>query len=86
MIVKVDEKSTDNLSTTEVADLLKGPKGTVVKIVVTREGFTEPLSFTVTRGEIPRHSVDISFLIKPGIGYIRLSSFNETTIAKSKRR
>ncbi len=79
MIVKVDEKSTDNLSTTEVADLLKGPKGTVVKIVVTREGFTEPLSFTVTRGEIPRHSVDISFLIKPGIGYIRLSSFNETT-------
>ena len=79
MIVKVDEKSTDNLSTTEVADLLKGPKGTVVKIVVTREGFTDPLSFTVTRGEIPRHSVDISFLIKPGIGYIRLSSFNETT-------
>src|ERR1700756_2891163 len=79
MIVKVDDKSTDNLSTTEVADLLKGPKGTVVRIVVTREGFTDPLSFTVTRGEIPRHSVDISFLIKPGIGYIRLSSFNETT-------
>src|SRR3989475_2364328 len=41
--------------------------------------FDAPLSFTVTRGEIPRHSVDISFLIKPGIGYIRLSSFNETT-------
>jgi carboxyl-terminal processing protease len=79
MIVKVDEKSTDNLSTTEVADLLKGPKGTVVKIVVTLEVFTTPLSFTGTRGEIPRHSVDISFLIKPGIGYIRLSSFNETT-------
>src|ERR1700746_3234352 len=79
MIVKVDDKSTDNLSTTEVADLLKGPKGTVVRIVVTREGFADPLTFTVTRGEIPRHSVDISFLIKPGIGYIRLSSFNETT-------
>src|SRR6266436_5215839 len=79
MIVKVDEKSTDGLTTSEVADLLKGPKGTVVKIVVTREGFNDPLSFTVTRGEIPRHSVDISFLIKPGIGYIRLSSFNETT-------
>src|SRR6201987_995891 len=79
MIVKVDDKSTDNLSTTEVADLLKGPKGTVVRIVVTREGFTDPLTFTVTRGEIPRHSVDIAFLIKPNIGYIRLSSFNETT-------
>src|SRR6267378_736402 len=79
VIVRVDEKATDGLTTSEVADLLKGPKGTVVKIVVTREGFTEPLSFTVTRGEIPRHSVDISFLLKPGIGYIRLSSFNETT-------
>jgi carboxyl-terminal processing protease len=79
VIVKVDEKSTDGLTTSEVADLLKGPKGTVVKIVVTREGFADPLSFTVTRGEIPRHSVDIAFLLKPGIGYVRLSSFNETT-------
>src|SRR5205809_1145132 len=79
MIVKVDDKSTDGLTTSEVADLLKGPKGTVVKIVVTREGYTDPLTFTVTRGEIPRHSVDIAFLLKPGIGYVRLSSFNETT-------
>src|SRR5437763_6509002 len=79
MVVKVDDKPTDNLSTTEVADLLKGPKGTVVKIVVSREGYTEPLTFTVTRGEIPRHSVDIAFQIKPGSGYIRLSGFNETT-------
>jgi len=79
VIVKVDEKPTDGLSTSEVADMLKGPKGTVVKIVVTREGYNEPLTFTVTRGEIPRHSVDIAFLLKPGIGYIRLSAFNETT-------
>ena len=79
VIVKVDDKSTEQLSTTEVADLLKGPKGTVVKITVTREGYSEPLVFTVTRDEIPRHSVDIAFLLKPGIGYIRLSGFNETT-------
>jgi len=37
------------------------------------------LVFTVTREEIPRHSVDIAFMLKPGIGYIRLSGFNETT-------
>jgi carboxyl-terminal processing protease len=79
IIVKVDEKSTEGLSTTEVADMLKGPKGTVVKIVVTREGYTDPISFTVTRDEIPRHSVDTAFLLRPGIGYIRLSQFNETT-------
>ena len=49
IIAKVDDKSTDGLTTSEVADLLKGPKGTVVKITVTREGFTDPLIFTVTR-------------------------------------
>src|SRR5580765_2890217 len=79
VILKVDDKSTDGLSTSEVADMLKGPKGTVVKIVVSREGYPEQLTFTVTRDEIPRHSVDIAFLLKPGIGYVRLSGFNETT-------
>ena len=79
MIIKVDDKPADGLTTTEVADMLKGPKGTVVKIVVSREGYTDQLTFTVTRDEIPRHSVDIAFLMKPGIGYVRLSQFNETT-------
>jgi len=79
VIMKVDDKSTDGLNTTEVADMLKGPKGTVVKITVSREGYDQPLVFTVTRDEIPRHSVDIAFMLKPGIGYIKLSGFNETT-------
>src|SRR5260370_20803248 len=59
VIVKVDDKSTDGLTTTEVADMLKGPKGTVVKITDSRESYEEQLVFTVTRDEIPRHSVDI---------------------------
>src|SRR6267154_1253095 len=79
VIMKVDDKSTDGLTTSDVADMLKGAKGTVVKITISREGYNEPLVFTVTRDEIPRHSVDIAFLMKPGIGYVRLSGFNETT-------
>src|SRR5262252_3285293 len=79
VIVKVDDKPTDGLSTSDVADMLKGAKGTVVKITISREGYAELLVFTVTRDEIPRHSVDIAFLLKPGIGYVRLSGFNETT-------
>src|SRR5208282_1815313 len=79
VIMKVDDKSTEGLTTTDVADLLKGPKGTVVKITVSREGYDQQLVFTVTRDEIPRHSVDIAFMLKPGVGYIRLSGFNETT-------
>jgi carboxyl-terminal processing protease len=79
VIMKVDDKVTDGLSTTDVADLLKGPKGTVVKITVSREGYDQSLVFTVTRDEIPRHSVDVAFMLKPGVGYIKLSGFNETT-------
>src|SRR6266702_766762 len=79
VIVKVDDKPTDGLAGDEVAAMLKGPKGTVVKITISREGYPEQLVFTVTRDEIPRHSVDITFVLKQGVGYIRLSGFNETT-------
>lgn len=79
VIVAVDGKPTDNMNTGEVADLLKGPKGTQVRITVLREGSAKPLDFVVTRDEIPRYSVDLRFLIRPGIGYMHVSSFNETT-------
>jgi carboxyl-terminal processing protease len=44
IIMKVNDKSTDNLTTTEVADLLKGPRGTQVTIVVSREGSDQPVT------------------------------------------
>jgi carboxyl-terminal processing protease len=50
----VDGKSADGLTTSEVADLLKGPKGTAVHVTMIRDGDASPLSFTLTRDEIPR--------------------------------
>jgi len=79
VIIAVDGKQTDNMSTSDVAELLKGPKGTNVKITVLREGSDKPLDFNVTRDEIPRYSVDVHFLIRPGVGYIHVSGFQETT-------
>jgi carboxyl-terminal processing protease len=79
VIAAVDGKPTDNLSTSEVADLLKGPKGTQVRITILREGAPKPMEFTVTRDEIPRYSVDLHFLIRPGIGYLHVTGFQETT-------
>ena len=79
IIVAVDGKATDNMSTSDVADLLKGPKGTTVRITVLREGADHPLEFSVIRDEIPRYSVDLHFMIKPGIGYMHVSGFQETT-------
>ncbi len=79
VILKVDGKPCEGLSGDEVAALLKGPKGTVVHITVGREGWAEPIEFTVVRDEIPRPGVDFYTLVRPGIGYIRISDFNETT-------
>ncbi len=79
IIQSVDGKSCEGLTTSEVADLLKGPKGTVVHVNMAREGYSQPLSFTITRDEIPKHSVDVAFQVRPGTGYVRLSAFNEET-------
>jgi len=79
IIVAVDGKPTDNMSTSDVADLLKGPKGTTVHITIVREGTDKPIEFAVVRDEIPRYSVDLHFLVRPGIGYLHITGFNETT-------
>jgi len=79
IIIAVDGKATDNMSTADVADLLKGPKGTTVRITILREGADKPLDFNVVRDEIPRYSVDLHFLIRPGVGYVHVSGFQETT-------
>jgi carboxyl-terminal processing protease len=78
-IIAVDGKPTDGLTTTEVADLLKGPRGTTVVIKVSREGSSEPLNFTVMRDEIIRKSVQDALWIQPGIAYVKILSFAEST-------
>src|SRR5579863_9307785 len=79
IIIAVDGKATDNMSTGDVADLLRGPRGTTVHITVAREGADKPIEFAVVRDEIPRYSVDLHFMIRPDIGYMHVSSFSETT-------
>ncbi len=75
IISTIEGKSAEGLSTSEVADQLKGPKGTTVHVGMIREGESAPLSFALTRDEIPRHAVDVAFMPRPGIGYIRLTGF-----------
>lgn len=79
VIIAVDGKSTENMSVTDVADMLKGPKGTTVHISISRDGVEKPMEFTLVRDEIPRYSVDVHFMIRPGIGYMHVNGFNETT-------
>jgi carboxyl-terminal processing protease len=79
IIQKVNGKACEGLTTTEVADMLKGAKGTTVHITLGREGWDKPIEVTVVRDEIPRPGVEYSTMIKPGIGYARVFTFNETT-------
>lgn len=64
----------------KVMHTLRGEKGTDVTITVLRYGVNEPLTYTITRGDIPMHSVDAKFLITPeNIGFVRVNRFGETT-------
>lgn len=63
----------------QIMKRLRGPKGTVVVIGIKRRGVSETLYFRLTRDKIPLHSLDAAYILKPGIGYIRISSFALTT-------
>jgi carboxyl-terminal processing protease len=79
IIWKIDGKSTEGLDTTAVANMLKGPRGTTVHVEVEREGYDQPVDFTITRDEIERPTVDSAFMLKSGIAYVHLNGFVETT-------
>jgi carboxyl-terminal processing protease len=79
IVSKVDGKPTEGLSVSQVADLLKGPKGTKVRVTVMREGYDQPLDFDIVRDEISPQSVDDAFMIRPNIGYIHIAKFDENT-------
>jgi len=61
---------------------LRGPAKTKVKLAVKRNGTKELLKYTVTRGEIPVNSVDIAYMIEPGVGFIKVSKFAATTYSE----
>jgi carboxyl-terminal processing protease len=79
VILAVDGKTTEGMDSTAVATALKGPRGTHVSVTMGREGSTKPLTFDLVRDEIPQYSVDVAFMIKPGIGYIHITNEMETT-------
>lgn len=77
-ILKVDGKEVTNLSLNEAVALIKGPKGTKVKLTVAREGSQDPLEFTITRDVITMPILDSKMVDKAeGIGYIQFYEFNK---------
>lgn len=59
--------------------LLKGPIGTTVNVDIKRVGVSGLLQFKIRRDKIPLKSLDAAFMLKEGVGYIKLSKFSRTT-------
>jgi carboxyl-terminal processing protease len=57
----------------------RGPRATTVNITVERPGIVDPLQFKVERDEIPIVTVPYAFLLKPGVGYVKVDRFSEST-------
>lgn len=67
------------MKTEEMTRRLRGPRGTQVEVGVVRRGIGETLRFRIKRGRIPIHSVLAAYLIRPGVGYIRIDRFGANT-------
>jgi carboxyl-terminal processing protease len=80
VIVRVDDKNVEGMDSGAVADLLKGPRGTIVKVGVRRYGAPQIVFCSVTRGEISPTAVD-AFWVRPGIAYLNIKTFESQSVS-----
>jgi carboxyl-terminal processing protease len=86
-IVKIDGENVAGIGikNSDVMKKLKGPKGTKVTVGIERNRETELLFYTITRDKIPIYSTDASYMAAPGIGYIKISRFAQTTAEEMRK-
>ena len=92
-IISVDGKSIIGATNDQVFKLLRGKKGTKVKVGVKRPGFSETYTYEITRNVIPTYTIDVAYMVDAHTGYIKMNEFGSTTvkelqdaIAKLKRQ
>jgi len=81
-IIKIESENVTGKKITNqfVFDRLRGKKGTKVNISIYRSGKKDLIDFTIIRDKIPINSIDASYIIQPGIGYIILTRFSSTSM------
>ena len=77
-IVKIEGKSTKNMTLIDAVKMMRGPKGSKITITVFRDGMSKPEDYTITRDVIKIQSVRAK-LLDGGIGYVKVASFQEGT-------
>jgi len=79
IISAVEGQTTENMNLDDVVDLVRGPEGTDVNMTIVRPGLGEPFTVDITRTRIPQTSVRYVFMVRPEVGYIRLSEFTSSS-------
>ncbi|MCX6183087.1 MAG: S41 family peptidase [Bacteroidetes bacterium] len=85
-ILKVEGKNIAGLGikSEDIIKKLRGKRGSTVNISVWRKGEAQLLTFSITRAEIPIHSVDAAYMLDSATAYFRISDFAENTIQEMK--
>ena len=84
-IVKIDNIQVQGKSLSEAVDIMRGPVGTSIELIVRRRGVKKALTFNIVREVIQVQSVK-SEIINENIGYIRLTSFNDNSSDQIKKQ
>ena len=79
-ITEIDGKPVKGKASGEVRDMLRGPRGTTVRVTVERASNGQPETVAITRDAVPQPTVPDAYFIRPGVGYIDMTrGFNYTT-------
>jgi carboxyl-terminal processing protease len=85
-VILIDDKKVagEKIPQDSMVKLMRGPRGSKVKLSVKRGTLDELVDITITRDAIEVHSVETSFMLdsKAGIGFIRLSQFSRTSYSE----
>ena len=77
IILEIDGKPTSGMSLAEAVALIRGPRGTSVRLLVLHQGETQPEEIEIVRAEIELTSV--RFEMRQDIAYINITYFSEST-------
>ncbi|HEX5038480.1 MAG TPA: MXAN_5808 family serine peptidase [bacterium] len=84
-IVQIGGESTINMGLTEAVEKLRGPVGSKVSLVITREGISDPLKFTLIRALIHIQSVGGRLLDDKRFGLVKIKNFQEDTVDQFRK-
>lgn len=79
LIVRIDDKSVKGMPLNDAVKLMRGPLNSAVTLTLSRKGDSTPIVVKLTRALIRMQSVRAK-MAEPGVGYVRITIFNEGTI------